>query len=202
MTYRIPALNGLRAFEAAARHLSFKLAASELGVTPGAISQQVKKLEASLGIALFRRLPHGLLLTREGEAYYPSISRVLEELTRATEAVAPDLNARKFSLGLCPTAARLLPERWPRHSASLDRFVRDVRVTDDLELLFDNRLDCIVRSGEGPFGTLSAVPINRGSETEARLHYVSRAGLITCRQSQAIVDDLRSCLDSARPQVD
>jgi hypothetical protein len=102
MTYRIPALNGLRAFEAAARHLSFTMAASELGVTPGAVSQQVKKLEASLGIALFRRLPHGLLLTREGETYFPNISRTLEDLTDATEAIAPDLNARKFSLGLCP----------------------------------------------------------------------------------------------------
>ncbi len=196
MTYRIPALNGLRAFEAAARHLSFKLAAGELGVTPGAVSQQVKKLEASLGIALFRRLPHGLLLTREGEAYSPSISRVLEELTRATEAIAPDLNAKKFSLGLCPKAACLLPERWPRHTATLDRFIRDVRVTDDLELLFDNSLDCIVRTGEGPFGTLSAVSIGQtpSSGAQALLHFVCRAGLMTCRQSRAIVDDLRDCL--------
>ena len=72
MTYRLPPLNTLRAFEAAARHLSFKTAANELGVTPGAISQKVKKLEASLGVPLFRRLPHGLLLTEEGEAYLPS----------------------------------------------------------------------------------------------------------------------------------
>ena len=69
MTYRLPSLNTLRAFEAAGRHLSFRTAASELGVTPGAVSQQVKKLEGSLSVALFRRLPHGLLLTVEGEAY-------------------------------------------------------------------------------------------------------------------------------------
>ncbi|MEL6197301.1 MAG: LysR family transcriptional regulator, partial [Pseudomonadota bacterium] len=50
MTYRFPSLNGLKAFEASARHLSFKAAAGELGVTPGAVSQQVKRLEASLGI--------------------------------------------------------------------------------------------------------------------------------------------------------
>ena len=60
MTYRFPSLNGLKAFEAAARHLSFKAAAGELGVTPGAVSQQVKRLEASLGISLFRRLPQGV----------------------------------------------------------------------------------------------------------------------------------------------
>ena len=66
MTYRLPSLNSLRAFEAAARHLSFRTAATEIGVTSGAISQQVRKLEQSLGVDLFRRLPHGLLLTREG----------------------------------------------------------------------------------------------------------------------------------------
>ena len=51
MTYRLPSLNALRAFESAARHLSFKMAASELGVTAGAVSQQVKKLEGSLTLA-------------------------------------------------------------------------------------------------------------------------------------------------------
>jgi len=89
MTYRFPSLNGLKAFEAAARHLSFKAAAGELGVTPGAVSQQVKRLEASLGISLFRRLPQGLLLTREGAAYLPSISEAFDTLTDATEKIAP-----------------------------------------------------------------------------------------------------------------
>ena len=85
MTYRLPSLNTLRAFEAAGRPLSFKMAASELGVTAGAVSQQVKKLEGSLGVDLFRRLPHGLLLTAEGETYLPRISTVFEELTQADE---------------------------------------------------------------------------------------------------------------------
>ena len=59
MSYRLPPLNGLRAFEASARHLSFRRAADELCVTPGAVSQQVKSLEASIGVKLFRRLPRG-----------------------------------------------------------------------------------------------------------------------------------------------
>ena len=74
MSYRLPPLNGLRAFEAAARHLSFTRAADELGVTPGAVSQQVKSLEGALGVALFRRLPRGLILTAAGEAYLPAIT--------------------------------------------------------------------------------------------------------------------------------
>ena len=194
MTYRLPSLNGLRAFESAARHLSFKVAAAELGVTAGAVSQQVKKLEATLGIALFRRLPRGLLLTREGEAYYPGISAAFEDLTKATEAVAPDLNVRKFALGVCPKAADLLPNKWPRHSTALDPFVRDTRSTDDLELIFDNKLDCIVRTGRGPFGGLSAVMIAEERQTEEALQFVCRQGLMKCRQSQAIIEDLQSCL--------
>ncbi len=76
MTYRLPSLNTLRAFEAAARHASFKTAADELGVTAGAVSQQVKKLESSLGVTLFRRLPHGLVLTAQAETYLPAANNL------------------------------------------------------------------------------------------------------------------------------
>lgn len=196
MTYRLPTLNGLRAFEAAARHLSFAVAANELGVTPGAVSQQVKKLETALGISLFRRLPHGLLLTREGEAYYPAIARTFDALTAATEAIAPDLNAKKFTVGLCQEAADLLPKDWPRRSKALDAFVRDAYRTDDLELILDNKLDCLIRARRGPVGGLRAIEIasDPNLETGASLQYVCRNGLIACRQTQAIVEDLKSCL--------
>ena len=63
MTYALPPLNAVRAFEAAARHLSFKLAAHELHVTPAAVGQQVKALEARLGVQLFERLHKQLILT-------------------------------------------------------------------------------------------------------------------------------------------
>lgn len=197
MTYRIPPLNGLRAFEAAARNLSFKLAANELGVTAGAVSQQVKKLEASLGIALFRRLPHGLLLTTEGEIYYPRISRALEDLTEATETIAPDLNAKKFTLGVCPKAADLLPSNWPRHTSALDNYVRDSRSTDDVALIFDNKLDCIIRTGSAPTGGLCTIAIGQGTRSDENepLQFVCRNGLIDCRQSKAIIADLKDCLD-------
>jgi LysR family transcriptional regulator, glycine cleavage system transcriptional activator len=74
MTYALPPLNALRAFEAAARHLSFKLAAHELHVTPAAVGQQVKALEARLGVRLFERLHKQLILTAAGQAYLPGIS--------------------------------------------------------------------------------------------------------------------------------
>ena len=66
MTYTLPPMNPLRAFEAAARHLSFKLAAHELHVTPGAVGQQVKALEERLGVRLFERLHKQLALTPAG----------------------------------------------------------------------------------------------------------------------------------------
>ena len=65
--YDLPSLTALASFEAAARHLSVKAAAEELNVTPGAVSRQIKALEAELGLALFTRLHRGLALTREGE---------------------------------------------------------------------------------------------------------------------------------------
>src|SRR3981189_523302 len=74
MTYILPPLNALRAFEAAARHLSFKLAALELHVTPAAVGQQVKALEARLGVRLFERLHKQLILTAAGQAYLPELS--------------------------------------------------------------------------------------------------------------------------------
>ncbi len=89
MTYRIPPLNALRAFEAAARHLSFKQAASELNVTPGAVSQQVKILEDVLGVALFDRVHNGVMLTAEGQRFLTPIRTAFAGITAATEMVSP-----------------------------------------------------------------------------------------------------------------
>lgn len=80
-------LNALRAFEAAARHLSFKKAARELHVTPGAVSHQVKLLEEHLGVALFRRLTRALELTAEAQVMLPKVREGLESLNAAVETV-------------------------------------------------------------------------------------------------------------------
>jgi len=73
-------LNALRAFEAAARHSSFKKAAIELRVTPAALSHQVKALEERLGAALFHRLPRGLALTDEGQALLPELRESFDRI--------------------------------------------------------------------------------------------------------------------------
>lgn len=89
MTYVLPPLNALRAFEAAARHLSFKLAAHELHVTPAAVGQQVKALEVRLGVRLFERLHKQLILTAAGQVYLPEISRGFRRIANATEQLKP-----------------------------------------------------------------------------------------------------------------
>ncbi len=187
MTYRFPSLNGLKAFEAAARHLSFKAAAAELGVTAGAVSQQVKRLEISLGISLFRRLPQGLLLTREGAAYLPDVSRAFDVLTDATEAVAPALNGRKLSVGVDPLVADRLPNGWPRHSRELEPYVRETRATDDVELIWSNELDALLLAARTRHSALTERAVFLGGDT-ASLYFVTRPGLAECRQSRAILD--------------
>ncbi len=80
----LPSLNGLRAFEAAARHMSFTRAAAELNVTQTAISHQIKRLEEQLGIPLFVRGNRALALTRAAQGYLPQVRSAFEDLRRAT----------------------------------------------------------------------------------------------------------------------
>lgn len=90
MAYRLPPLNALRAFESAARHLSFKNAARELNVTPTAISHQIKVLEDFLHVDLFHRLTRSLRLTLEGETILPKVREGLECFASAVEAMQLD----------------------------------------------------------------------------------------------------------------
>ncbi len=99
MTYSLPPLNALRAFEAAARHLSFKLAAHELHVTPAAVGQQVKALEARLGVRLFERLHKQLILTPAGQILLPEISAGFRRIADATAQLRPS-GAVLLQLGL------------------------------------------------------------------------------------------------------
>ncbi|GLS82967.1 transcriptional regulator GcvA [Paraferrimonas haliotis] len=85
MSRRLPPLNAVKAFEAAARHLSFTRAAEELFVTQAAVSHQIKGLEDYLGLKLFRRKNRALLLTEEGQAYFLDIKDLFSQLSDATE---------------------------------------------------------------------------------------------------------------------
>ncbi len=84
MSTLLPSLNALQMFEAAARHLSFTLAARELNVTQTAVSHQIRRLEEQLGVALFVRRNRRLALTREAEEYVPAIRTAFEDMRQAT----------------------------------------------------------------------------------------------------------------------
>src|SRR5437773_8553538 len=105
MARHLPSLLALRAFEAAARHLSFTDAAAELNVTQGAISRHVKTLETQLRVPLFRRLPRALELTPEGASYYPALREALDTMEHATRRVFSRRHEQVLTLSVLPTFA-------------------------------------------------------------------------------------------------
>jgi LysR family glycine cleavage system transcriptional activator len=96
MTFRLPPLNALRAFEAAARHLSFKNAAQELSVTPTAVSHQIKLLEDFLDVPLFNRLTRALELTPQGAAMLPKVREGLACFAAAVESARKQVNTGRL----------------------------------------------------------------------------------------------------------
>ncbi len=95
---RLPSLNGLRAFEAAARHLSFTLAAAELNVTQTAISHLIRRLEDELGVRLFVRQNRALTLTPQGIAYLPGVRAAFQDLRLATEQLIGDDDGKVLTI--------------------------------------------------------------------------------------------------------
>ncbi|ALP42695.1 transcriptional regulator GcvA [Aeromonas schubertii] len=105
MSRRLPPLNALKAFEAAARHLSFTRAAEELFVTQAAISHQIKALEEYLGIKLFRRKNRSLLLTEEGQGYFLDIKDIFASISEATEKLLARSAKGALTVSLQPSFA-------------------------------------------------------------------------------------------------
>ncbi len=87
MKYKLPPLNALKVFEAAARNLSFTKASQELCITQGAVSKQIRVLEEYLGVVLFRRVHQGLILTKKAEEYYQNIYLALDSIRISTHFI-------------------------------------------------------------------------------------------------------------------
>ena len=157
MVRRLPSLNALRAFEAAARHLSFTRAAEELHVTQAAISHQVKALEEHLGRKLFRRLNRALLLTDDGQAYLPSVSRAFTLLNDATSDLLTTQAPGPLTVSALPSfAARWLVPRLGRF-----RQIRpdiDLRIDPSAELsdFAGGDVDVGIRYGRGKYPGMRA----------------------------------------------
>jgi LysR family transcriptional regulator, regulator of gene expression of beta-lactamase len=151
-------LNALRAFESAARQLSFTRAGLELRVTQAAVSHQVKTLEEILGVPLFRRLPRGLALTEEGEALLPVLTDAFRRIAGTLDRFEGGRLREVLTLGAVGTFVTgwLLP-RLPEFRAA-HPFV-------DLRLMTNNNrvdlagegLDCAIRFGDGAWHGTEAV---------------------------------------------
>src|SRR3954471_9369334 len=140
MIYRLPPLNALRVFEAAARHLSFKEAANELSITQAAVSHQVKSLEEYLGVELFRRAGRGVQLTEAARACLPMLREGFDALARAVEI----LHERSEETELVITAPPFVTARWllPRLPAFANREPKiEVRVVGSSKMVDAGALD-------------------------------------------------------------
>lgn len=151
MARRLPPLRSLRAFEAAARHLSFARAADELHVTPAAVSQQIKILEAHLGLALFKRGAQ-LSLTEPAAAALPLVSDSFDRLERAVARMQLGRDCGPLVVSAPPSfAARWLIQRMARFQASHPEI--DLRLSASLKLVnFDTEdVDVAIRYGSGHY---------------------------------------------------
>ncbi len=118
----MPPLNALKAFEAAARHASFARAADELGVTPAAVSHQIKALEAWLGAPLFVRRAQGLGLTDTGRATLPALSAAFDALGRAVQDLRRASPRAHMAIAALPAIAQLwLAPKLPAAQAAFPR---------------------------------------------------------------------------------
>ncbi|WP_172298872.1 transcriptional regulator GcvA [Pseudoruegeria sp. HB172150] len=160
MPDRLPPLTSLRAFEAAARHMSFSKAAEELHVTPAAMSFQIKSLEDHLGAPVFHRLNRAVELTEAGKALYPGVQDGFAALQGAWAAARRVLDTQTLTVTAGPafTAKWLAPRMFGFARAHPDielRFAATARVLD-----FErDGVDVAIRHGYGPDEGLFSMPI-------------------------------------------
>ncbi|TGQ18987.1 LysR substrate-binding domain-containing protein [Mesorhizobium sp. M00.F.Ca.ET.217.01.1.1] len=129
--YDLPSLTALAVFEASARHLSFKLAAAELNVTPGAVSRQIKAVEEELGVLLFTRLAAGVALTSAGEDLYGVLASSFSRAAEIVRNVKRGDRSKNVTLACTDAFASMwliprMPDFWTRYNdISVDHLISD-----------------------------------------------------------------------------
>ncbi|TPG21034.1 LysR family transcriptional regulator [Sphingomonas koreensis] len=153
-------LNALRAFEAAARHLSFTRAGLELCVSQGAVSHQVAQLERRLGVSLFRRLPRGLALTDEGHALAPVVAESFARIGATLDRYAHGRLREVLTVGVVGTfAAGWLLRRLARFAEACPQIDLRVMTNNNRADLAGEGLDLAIRFGDGAWHGVHAAPI-------------------------------------------
>jgi LysR family glycine cleavage system transcriptional activator len=160
MDDRLPPLSALRTFEAAARHLNFSRAADELHVTHGAISHQMKALEAHLGIALFRREGRQMVLTDAGQQLHEHVHDALQRLKRGVAALRASQRAQILTVTTTPSfATRWLLPRLADFQARHPEIEVNLRATQTLADFERDTIDVGVRYGPGTWPGLEAAKL-------------------------------------------
>ena len=159
---RLPPLAALRAFEAAARHLSFKRASAELAVTPTAISHQIRLLEDWIGLKLFERRPRQLLLTIEGQRLYPVLRDGFDSFAKAVA----NLQARRSRTVVTLSATRAFMARWlvprtPSFAAANPGMDLRLHAADEPVDFSKTAIDVALRYGRGDYPGLKAEELFR-----------------------------------------
>src|SRR5215467_2161955 len=150
MADRLPPMQALRAFEAAARERSLTRAAESLHLTHGAISHQIKALEAELGVRLVERAGRGIRLTDEGERFANRVRTSLAELSAAMREVTDRANPRQLRVTVMPSfAARWLLPRIGGFLAAHPDIDLDVRANNALVDFDREDVDVAIRLGSG-----------------------------------------------------
>ena len=157
-TRPLPPLIALRAFEAAARHLSFSLAAQELFVTQSAVSHHIRKLESELGVTLFERRTRAVALTTAGQAYFAKVHAAFELLRSGTEETrAPTTKRIKLTVGLLASfATRWLAPRLQAFSAAHPGIELQLRPDIALADVPGGEVDLAIRYGRGGWADVRA----------------------------------------------
>ena len=161
MLRRLPPLNGLKAFEAAARHESFTRAAEELFVTQGAVSHQVKALEAELGVKLFNRERQRLVITEAGRQYLTILRDAFDRIAVGTERILQRQTSGALTVSSSPDfAAKWLVNRLGRFAEEHPSI--DLRVSATLHHVDFARedVDLAVRHGDGNWPGLDVVRLS------------------------------------------
>jgi LysR family glycine cleavage system transcriptional activator len=185
MRRRLPPLNGVRAFEAAARHESFTRAAEELAVTQAAVSQQVRRLEDWLGAKLFNRTEGGLELTETGRTYLPVLRDAFDAIAEATARIRPLPHSGILTVSSMPSFIRkwlvsrlpLFAEQHPEIDVNLDAESRLVDFARD-------NVDCAIRLGRGGWEGVVAEKLFSEDTFPVCSPALVEAGLVT-------IEDLR-----------
>lgn len=158
----LPPLSALRAFEAAARQESFKLAAAELSVTPTAISHQIRQLEEILGLPLFERQTRRVFLTEHGRALYPAMRNALDTMAEAVDAVRrrPTRRVATLSATVAFTAKLIVPYAGTFRAANPGWDLR-LHASDEPVDLHAGEADAAIRYGRGHYPGLTSLALLR-----------------------------------------